>query len=398
MKIAQALMLFITLLFSFMATAQERVTLEDGSVLGVFVVMPAETTDDPSTLVVLMGGGPGNASISRDTSIWLGGGFSERGYVVAVPISPNNRAFRGEENNQKVEQLIVELQQRDYIAEGKVLLAGISNGGMSALEIARRNPQNYFGVAAVPALATSVVDNRRLAGFPVYLRIGGADQLGWANRFEETVDALTEAGVDLDAAILDSAPHMFRMNWESLDAWLEKVTQQFLICLEVGVNMKKLTKSLVVLSFVAMTGSVLAGPPATIDQLSWMTGNWAGNLGPNQLEENWISTEGRSLMAAVRMTGADATSMFEVITIEEADGSLVLHIQQWDAGFQPRTEAAQKLELVEITENSVKFEDVSGFGMPTLGYSNPDEDTFVIHVGQPDGNTFDIQLNARSIW
>jgi len=224
MQIAQALMLFITLLFSFIATAQERVALEDGSVLGVFMVRPAETIEAPSTLVVLMGGGPGNASISRDTSIWLGGGFSERGYVVAVPISPNNRAFRGEENNHKVEQLIVELQKRDYIAEGKVLLAGISNGGMSALEIARRNPQNYFGVAAVPALATSVVDNRPLAGFPVYLRIGGADQLGWADRFDETVNALTEAGVDLDAAILDSAPHMFRMNWTSLDAWLEKVT------------------------------------------------------------------------------------------------------------------------------------------------------------------------------
>ena len=224
MQIAQALILFITLLFSFIATAQERVALEDGSVLGVFMVRPAETIEVPSTLVVLMGGGPGNASISRDTSIWLGGGFSERGYVVAVPISPNNRAFRGEENNHKVEQLIVELQKRDYIAEGKVLLAGISNGGMSALEIARRNPQNYFGVAAVPALATSVVDNRPLAGFPVYLRIGGADQLGWADRFDETVNALTEAGVDLDAAILDSAPHMFRMNWTSLDAWLEKVT------------------------------------------------------------------------------------------------------------------------------------------------------------------------------
>ncbi|MED5411088.1 MAG: dienelactone hydrolase family protein [Pseudomonadota bacterium] len=225
MQIAQALMLFITLLFSFIATAQERVALEDGSVLGVFMVRPAETIEVPSTLVVLMGGGPGNASISRDTSIWLGGGFSERGYVVAVPISPNNRAFRGEENNHKVEQLILELQKRDYIAEGKVLLAGISNGGMSALEIARRNPQNYFGVAAVPALATSVVDNRPLADFPVYLRIGGADQLGWADRFDETVNALTEAGVDLDAAILDSAPHMFRMNWTSLDAWLEKVTK-----------------------------------------------------------------------------------------------------------------------------------------------------------------------------
>lgn len=223
MKNAQALILLLSFLFSGMSVAQERITLEDGSRLAVFVVQPAETSESPAPLLILMGGGPGNASISRDTSIWLGGGFAERGWLVAVPVSPNNRAFRGEENNGKVEQLITELQKRENVADGKVLLAGISNGGMSALEIARRNPQNYSGVAAVPALATSVVDNRPLAGFPVYLRIGGADQLGWADRFGETVDALTEAGVDLDAAILDSAPHMFRMNWESLDAWLGKI-------------------------------------------------------------------------------------------------------------------------------------------------------------------------------
>ena len=223
MKNAQALILLLSFLFSGMSVAQERITLEDGSRLAVFVVQPAETSGSPAPLLLLMGGGPGNASISRDTSIWLGGGFAERGWLVAVPVSPNNRAFRGEENNGKVEQLITELQKRENVADGKVLLAGISNGGMSALEIARRNPQNYSGVAAVPALATSVVDNRPLAGFPVYLRIGGADQLGWADRFGETVDALTEAGVDLDAAILDSAPHMFRMNWESLDAWLGKI-------------------------------------------------------------------------------------------------------------------------------------------------------------------------------
>tara|TARA_Y100001935_G_scaffold47328_1_gene39169 strand:+ start:12824 stop:13450 length:627 start_codon:yes stop_codon:yes gene_type:complete len=208
-----------------MTYAQERITLEDGSRLSVYIVKPAQTLSEPSPLVILMGGGPGNASISRDTSIWLGGGFAERGWMVAVPVSPNNRAFRGDENNHKVEQLITELQKRDEIANGKVLLAGISNGGMSALEIARRNPANYMGVAAVPALATSVVDNRVLAGFPVYLRIGGADQLGWAERFDETAEALTEAGVDLDAAILDSAPHMFRMNWESLEPWLEKVSE-----------------------------------------------------------------------------------------------------------------------------------------------------------------------------
>lgn len=218
-------LLFITF-FSMSANGQERIELADGSVLTVFMVKPAETTDTPSPLLILMGGGPGNASISRDTSIWLGSGFAERGWQVAVPVSPNNRAFRGEENNDKVAQLIRVLQQREDIAAGRVMLAGISNGGMSALEIARRNPDDYMGVVAVPALSTSAFDNRSLENFPVYLRIGGDDQLGWADRFDETVAALTEAGVDLDAAILDSAPHMFRMNWESLDPWLERVKAQ----------------------------------------------------------------------------------------------------------------------------------------------------------------------------
>lgn len=204
------------------ASAQERIELGDGSQLTVFLVRPAESSGEPSPLLVLMGGGPGNASISRDTSIWLGSGFAERGWMVAVPVSPNNRAFRGYENNQKVAQLIGVLQQREEIASGRVMLAGISNGGISALEIARRNPDAYMGVVAVPAVATSVYDNRALKDFPVYLRIGGEDELGWEDRFDDTVAALTEAGVDLDAAILDSAPHMFRMNWESLDPWLEK--------------------------------------------------------------------------------------------------------------------------------------------------------------------------------
>ena len=225
MKKFKCCLSLMAVIFCSMISAQERISLADGSRLSVYIVKPAETSSGPAPLVILMGGGPGNASISRDTSIWLGGGFAERGWMVAVPVSPNNRAFRGDENNQKVEQLIAELQKREEILNGKVLLAGISNGGMSALEIARRNPDNYMGVAAVPALATSVVDNRVLAGFPVYLRIGGADQLGWADRFDETAEALTEAGVDLDAAILDSAPHMFRMNWESLEAWLEKISE-----------------------------------------------------------------------------------------------------------------------------------------------------------------------------
>ena len=224
-KLASIIRAIVIILFTcgLEAHAQERIELKDGSHLTVFLTEPIATKDGLSPLVILMGGGPGNISISRDTSQWLGSEFAQRGWFVAVPVSPNNRAFRGYDNNEKISMLIDQLQQRSDVESGKTLLAGISNGGMSALEIARRNPEKFLGVAAVPALSTSAFDNKSLAGFPVYLRIGGEDQLGWAERFDETVAALEDAGVDLDAAILDSAPHMFRMNWKSLDSWLAKI-------------------------------------------------------------------------------------------------------------------------------------------------------------------------------
>ena len=145
------------------------------------------------------------------------------------------------------------------------------------------------------------------------------------------------------------------------------------------------------------SASLFAAPDAKIEQLSWMTGNWAGALGPSQLEENWIAIEGRTLAAIVRMTGGDATSMFEMITIEEVDGSLELNVQQWDPGMAPRTDGAQKMRLMEITANSVTFEALGEGGMKTLGYSHPDAETFISHVEQAAGPKREINLKARSL-
>ena len=223
MKKLTILFIFCCSLLPMTMQAQERITLQDGTVLNVFLVAPENGANRASPLVILMGGGPGNASISQDTSRWLGSGFAQRGWMVAVPISPNNRSFRGGVNNALITDLITQLQKRQNIAQGKVLLAGVSNGGMSALEIARRNPQDYLGVAAVPAISGADTDNEALRDFPIYLRIGGSDQLDWADRFDETVASFTDAGVVLDADVLDGAPHMFRMEWESLGDWLQEI-------------------------------------------------------------------------------------------------------------------------------------------------------------------------------
>lgn len=215
--------LALLMIFSMSVQGQERIELDDGSVLNVFMVEPGRGGSDSSPLVILMGGGPGNASISKDTSQWLGSGFAARGWLVAVPVSPTNRSFRGADNNAKIEQLIAKLQSTKGVSPGKVLLAGVSNGGMSALEIAARDPGSYLGVAAVPALYSAATNKNVFQGLKVYLRIGGNDQLGWADRFEAAVTDLTEAGAQLDAEVLDGAPHMFRMDWSTLAPWLESL-------------------------------------------------------------------------------------------------------------------------------------------------------------------------------
>ncbi len=137
----------------------------------------------------------------------------------------------------------------------------------------------------------------------------------------------------------------------------------------------------------------LAAPPAKIADLAWMTGTWAGSIGPNTLEENWIKPANGSIAAMVRMGGAAGIGMWEVITVEEKNGTLLMTVQQWGAGFEPRTPQAQKLELEEIGPQRVKFKAVTEGSVTTLGYSR-NGDVFSIEAGQSKGGVAKLDLKA----
>jgi predicted esterase len=216
--------LMVACLFSTNSVAQDKLTLTDGSLIEYYLALPKDESASEWPLAIFMGGGSGNKPISFEAYRFVGLDLAARGWAVAVPVSPDNSSFRGN-NVAKVRELIADLQSRDDIKEGKILLAGISNGGMSALEIARQNPEDYLGVMAVPALVRNNAQLDVLEGMPIYLRIGSEDQLGWAAQYDETVEKLEGFGVELNAAIIDGAPHMFGMDWDRLEPWLDDVKQ-----------------------------------------------------------------------------------------------------------------------------------------------------------------------------
>ena len=157
-----------------------------------------------------------------------------------------------------------------------------------------------------------------------------------------------------------------------------------------------------VLALIALLGvaalSLADAPvPGRVDDLAWMTGSWAGPLGSGQtLEEHWIEPAGGSIAALVRNTGNGATSMVELIVIEEQDNTLVLRLQQWNPGFEPRSPEPNEMVLAEVEHNRVRFESPDATGaFKSLGYARPDAESFNIDIETHSGQKFQIRLKPR---
>lgn len=134
-------------------------------------------------------------------------------------------------------------------------------------------------------------------------------------------------------------------------------------------------------------------PKATVEDLAWMTGSWAGPLGPNTLEEHWTEPKGGTISALVRMTTADATPTMELIVIEEEGDTLVLRLQQWNPGWQPRTDGPTEFRLVSVGDRTVTWKADGEASITSLTYSRPADDQFTIDVGTP-GGTIPVKLKA----
>ncbi len=140
-----------------------------------------------------------------------------------------------------------------------------------------------------------------------------------------------------------------------------------------------------------------AGVRGTIEQLTWMTGAWSGDVGEGRvLEENWIRVDGGSIASLVRITQGDTTPMVELIVIEQQGDSLMLYVKQWDPGFTPRSEKPQVMELVAIEERLVSFQNKGEGNFRTLTYSSPTPETFVISIMLANGQPVEIPLQSRS--
>jgi Domain of unknown function (DUF6265) len=104
---------------------------------------------------------------------------------------------------------------------------------------------------------------------------------------------------------------------------------------------------LIALLLPAQDRAVRAG--ATIADLGWLAGDWAGTQGRATIEERWTPAAGGAMLAVSRTIKDDRLAAFEYLRIVERDGGLVYIAQ-------PNGRPPTEFVLTAMTADSATFE------------------------------------------
>jgi hypothetical protein len=164
--------------------------------------------------------------------------------------------------------------------------------------------------------------------------------------------------------------------------------------------MKTLT---LLLALTLLAGTAIAAEPPTpnapasfasvkVADLSWIAGNWQGEIGGDFIEEQWSAPAGGTLMGMFRWIkgGKDGTvALYELLTLEPGAEGPILWLRHFSPGLVAREdkEGALAFYLVAHKPDEATFDNRDPGNPTRLTYRRQGDDRLVVVLGKlKDGN------------
>ena len=100
----------------------------------------------------------------------------------------------------------------------------------------------------------------------------------------------------------------------------------------------------------------------TLASLEWLAGSWRGTIGEDRVEESWLPPVGGAMAGLFRWSKEGRVYLYELLTLEEADGEVVLKLKHFGPGLIGWEDKAASVvfDLEEAADGRAVFEKRGG--------------------------------------
>ena len=99
-------------------------------------------------------------------------------------------------------------------------------------------------------------------------------------------------------------------------------------------------------------------PPASVPEAAWLVGRWEGRGLGATAEEAWLPPAGGAMAGVFRLARGDSVMFYELVTLAEEGGSLVLRLKHFGpdlVGWEEKDESVS-FPLVRRTDDGLWFD------------------------------------------
>lgn len=132
-------------------------------------------------------------------------------------------------------------------------------------------------------------------------------------------------------------------------------------------------------------------PKATLEDVSWVTGNWKGEAFGGIAEEIWSPPLGDSMMFVFKLVTEGKVQFYEVGHIQQRDETLILQLKHFHGslkGWEEKDETVD-FKLVKLEGDKIYFDDF------TIERISENEINMYVVVGDEDGSSKEVKFNYK---